>query len=56
MRECPDYNTVDAFKLIDLKGSWEVHFDQVFDFLQEQVGAYLEPEDLELCFKRYDKE
>ena len=56
VRECPDFNTVDAFRLLDDQGSGEVSTKQLRKALSNEikVSNYSE-EKLALFFGRFDK-
>jgi hypothetical protein len=38
VNEAPDYNTIDAFRLIDLTGQGAVTQSEIIDFLYDNVG------------------
>jgi hypothetical protein len=39
VNSCPDYNTIDAFRLIDEAGQGKVTQSQIADFVQNNFGA-----------------
>jgi len=53
-----DYNTIDAFRLIDLQGQGAVSFKELKDFLAENLSKYgveFTEDDLALFMLRFDK-
>ena len=38
VNESPEYNTIDAFRLIDLQGQGAVSQDEIIEFLYDNVG------------------
>lgn len=57
VNECKDYNTIDAFRLIDESGQGNVDQQDVINFLTQNFGDEMEitQEDLYLFIQRFDK-
>lgn len=56
VRECPEFNTVDAFRLIDVNGRGEVDNRELKLAMQRDIRAECTDEDIDLFFKRFDKD
>ena len=56
MRECPEFNTVDAFRLLDHKGTGEVSKDEIMYSLENDIRADYTEAEIELFFMHFDKE
>lgn len=56
VRECEEFNTVDAFRLIDLGGRGEIDCHELKMAIQRDIRAQFIDLDIELFFKRFDKE
>ena len=56
MRECPEFNTVDAFRLLDSEGTGEVSKDQMMKILSSEVGVDFTESEIDLFFWHFDKE
>jgi Ca2+-binding EF-hand superfamily protein len=57
VNESADYNTIDAFRLIDVHGQGSVSQNEIIDFLYDNVGNSLTftQADLDLFMMRFDK-
>ena len=56
VRECPEFNTVDAFRLLDLQGNGEVNKEQLIDSLENEIGVQFTEAEFDLFFWHFDKE
>ena len=56
VRECPEFNTVDAFRLLDLQGNGEVNKEQLIDSLENEIGVQFSEAEFDLFFWHFDKE
>ena len=56
MRECPEFNTVDAFRLLDHKGTGEVSKEELMYSLENDIGVDYTEAELDLFFWHFDKE
>ena len=48
VRECPEFNTVDAFRLLDLQGNGEVNKEELISCLEGDVGAVFTDSEFDL--------
>lgn len=51
----PEFNTVDAFRFFDTDGKGFISAQQLVQGLQN-IGVYFEDIDIDLFFKRFDKD
>ena len=56
MRECPEFNTVDAFRLLDCKGTGEVKREELVHSLDNDICAQYSEIELDLMFWHFDRE
>lgn len=56
VRECPEFNTVDAFRLLDADGTGEVSKEQLMQTLAQDIGAEYTEAEIDLFFWHFDKE
>lgn len=56
--ECQEYNTIDAFRLIDQDGQGAVSQDEILLFLDNNFGDQIEYDynEIELFMIRFDKQ
>ena len=56
VRECQEFNTVDAFRLLDVHGSGEVSKEELMQSLAGDVGVDFTEQEVDLFFWHFDKE
>jgi hypothetical protein len=56
VNECPEFNTIDAFRLIDEAGQGNVNLQEIGDFISQNfVDFEFDEDDLNLLIQRFDK-
>ena len=56
VRECPEFNTVDAFRFLDVRGTGEISRDEFIEGISQLVRATFNEAEADLFIARFSKD